>query len=1781
MGTFGSHLFRLRIFITLFDHFSVFIFVTLTMEKLIKQRASFKGTITRIENFVNKSITDQTVDICDFEVRQTMLNEAYRGYTEVQGNIEDQDDSEEILNDRANIESKFLDLSGLIKRALKQFSDASSSVCCSAPSKGQNSNVKVPELSIPVFNGNFSEWSSFYDLFNALIVDNNQLSNIQKFIYLKSSLKGEPIKLIENLPLTNDNFEIALTTLKKRYNNKLFVINAHLKTLLEFPSISRCTANNLREFITTVNQHIESLKNLNVPVGTWDLVLIYLLTQKLDVQTKQAFEFDRGSSALPKLEDFLGFLEKRCIALENLGVPEGKGKFINLNTKIADHKGNNMGKKCCFCKGTNHHISKCFRFKSLSVDQRRRFISENKLCYKCLSPHFVQNCSRPGCTICNGSHNTLIHVAKGQSNSSKSDANGSYANNIQASSSGTKCSTPVVLDRVNAGDNHHPTGGENANADHNIVQSLSAMTRGRSNNNYVMLATTQVFLLDIRGKLVKATALLDSGAQCSLITTDLVERIMCPTYNRSVQISGISGKGAVCNKMIDITLCLGNCKGATRDNRKISISCSVLDKFVSNLPQVTIAVDKLQIPSDLQLADPSFYKQKSVDILIGADVYYDVITPGIINLGRGLPVLQNTLFGWVIAGRLSEEFIGVLNATENIYNVSLLSNSWDINKMMERFWESEEITFNTANTVENELSETIFKNTTRVLGDGSFQVDMLLKTNREHEKLGDSFTMAKKRFFNLEKRFQRDNNLFLEYKKFIDEYVSLGHAKYVPLTYKNDTGCNKYFLPHHCVIRESSSTTKLRVVFDASMKSSTNFSLNDITLKGYRVQPEIVDILCRFRSFKYVLIVDIEKMYRQIKVDPSQLFLQNILWRDNPNHNLQCIELQTVTYGTKAAPFLATRVLHELGIKNLKTFPLAANTIVKQCYVDDILGGAKDLDALLELKNQLTKLLGSANFNLHKWGSNSKEFLVNCGAVNSQYEIKSEDVSNKILGISWGSAADEFSISMPQKIEACFTKRNVLSVIAQIYDPLGLVAPIVVVAKLIMQEIWLLKLNWDDMLSEKLKGDWANFLESIKGLSDLKIPRWLFNDKQPIRIEIHGFADASLRAYGACVYLRAMYDNTTVSCKLICSKSRVAPLKTLTIPKLELNACLLLSKLTDKVVETYKCEFILNSVNLWTDSQIALCWLKSHPSRWNIFVANRVAQIQDITASFKWGHIRSADNPADFLSRGLGSKEIINNSLWWNGPKQLQISGFDLDYTLKVTLQDIPEERKAVLVVNTEIEFDHLFQKFSCFTKLKRVLGYCLRFAYNSKIKNNKRKGCLMTHELDDALIIILKYLQRKYFHTEMAQIRDNKPLNNRAILSLNPFIDGLGILRVGGRLSNANVNYSQKHPILLPSRNHLVSLMIKHEHLRLYHGGAQTVLSNFRLKFWPLNGLREAKKIIRNCVTCARFNSQPPQQIMADLPKERLTATRAFENVGIDFGGPFFIKNSRTRRASCTKAYIAVFICMVTKCVHLELVTGLSCEAFLLTLKRFISRRGNPTIIYSDNATNFLGAKNQLHELYEFFKNKKNECGIIDFSANKGIQWKFIPPRSPHWGGIWEAAVKSAKFHILRVIGETKLTFEEFSTVLAQIEAILNSRPLCPLSSVPGDFSCLTPGHFLIGENLLAYPEKDITAIPENRLSIWQRCTKIQQHFWKRWSIEYLNQLQNRPKWLKMTENLKIDQIVLLKEDNIPPLRWPLGRITEILPGADGKVRLVKLKTKDGNFTRPIRKVCPLPIEV
>ncbi|XP_055590339.1 uncharacterized protein LOC129742465 [Uranotaenia lowii] len=399
--------------------------------------------------------------------------------------------------------------------------------------------------------------------------------------------------------------------------------------------------------------------------------------------------------------------------------------------------------------------------------------------------------------------------------------------------------------------------------------------------------------------------------------------------------------------------------------------------------------------------------------------------------------------------------------------------------------------------------------------------------------------------------------------------------------------------------------------------------------------------------------------------------------------------------------------------------------------------------------------------------------------------------------------------------------------------------------------------------------------------------------------------------------------------------------------------------------------------------------------------------------------------------------------------------------------------------------------------------------------------------------------------------------------------------MRVGGRLDRASLTYDSRHQILLPPHHRFSALPVQCYHQRNLHASPQLLIGLLRLRYWIIGARNLAKVVVHRCTICFRARPKSVEQFMAELPKERITATRPFTVTGVDYWGPIMLKHPH-RRAAPTKAFVAVFICFCTKAVHIELVFDLTTAKFIQALRRFVSRRSPPSDIYSDNGRNFLGAKNELKRLIrqtEHAQKVEQEC------TDCHIRWHFNPPRASHFGGLWESAINSAQKHFVRVVRDHSLVFDDMQTLLNQIECCLNSRPLVPVSDDPTDFEPLTPGHFLVGTSLKAVPDEDLSEIPFHHLKKWQQVQKLFQDLWRRWHLEYLNKLQPRSKWINSPVTIRENQLVLLKEENISPMRWPTARVIQTHPGGDGIVRVVTLRTPKGSCTRPVSKICLLPI--
>ncbi|XP_062535430.1 uncharacterized protein LOC134204669 [Armigeres subalbatus] len=873
-----------------------------------------------------------------------------------------------------------------------------------------------------------------------------------------------------------------------------------------------------------------------------------------------------------------------------------------------------------------------------------------------------------------------------------------------------------------------------------------------------------------------------------------------------------------------------------------------------------------------------------------------------------------------------------------------------------------------------------------------------------------------------------------------------------------------YYLPHHCVVRPDSTTTKLRVVFDASCSTDTGVSLNDALMVGPQVQDDLVSITLRYRIPQFAIISDIEKMYRQIGMNSVDQQLQLILWKDSPSETMRTYQLTTVTYGTSSAPYLATKCLQTLAEIGSESHPAAAVVIGKNFYMDDLLTGASSIEEGQELVQQLNQLTNSAGLQLRKWASNNPQIL-------------------------------------------------------QVVPDLQ--------AKLFMKELWREGRTWDDELDECAQRRWTEFRDNLQDIATISIPRWVATPTA-ISVELHGFCDASIRAYGACIYVRTLASNGDIFVNLLTAKSKVAPLgnskrnPSISLPRLELSAALLLSHLIEKVessADLHAKHFF------WTDSTTLAFyhWLSSSPSRWKTFIANRVSEIQQITANGIWAHVPGLENPADVISRGMPPNDLKDFAPW-NVPDWLrQPSRFWPSLTCRMD-KNFPSdqlEKRSIVLPALVRQTNELFSLYSSFTKLTRIVALILRFRFNSNPVNRteRRTGFLTTQE--------------ERFSQDIADvIRDGQVKKNSRLKTLSPRFAN-GILRVGGRLRNAPVPLNQRHPMILPDKHPLTERILSFSHLNNLHAGPQLITAAVRERFWPLCLRDLARQVVHSCIRCFRCKPKVMEQLMGELASERVTPTLPFFRSGVDYCGPFYCRS--TRKGAPIKCYVAIFVCMVTKAVHVECVADLSTSSFIAALRRFNR-----------------GAKRELDELVRLFGSQHHQHLVISSCAEDGIAFKFIPPRSPSFGGLWEAAVKSLKKHLRSTLGNIVLTQDEFLTLLIQAEACLNSRPLTQMTSDPNDLEVLTPGHFLVHRSLIAVPEPSLAEVPINRLDRYQQTQEYLRRIWKQWQSDYLSGLQPRTRWTQQRDNIKVGTMVLLKDDNLPPLKWRLGQVTQVFRGDD-----------------------------
>ena len=602
------------------------------------------------------------------------------------------------------------------------------------------------------------------------------------------------------------------------------------------------------------------------------------------------------------------------------------------------------------------------------------------------------------------------------------------------------------------------------------------------------------------------------------------------------------------------------------------------------------------------------------------------------------------------------------------------------------------------------------------------------------------------------------------------------------------------------------------------------------------------------------------------------------------------------------------------------------------------------------------------------------------------------------------------------------TKRRLVSDIARVFDALGWYSPAIVKVKILLQRFWEEGIGWDDPAPLSICSVWEKWRSELPSLLSKSIPRCYFKKhKKAILKNLHGFSDASEDAYGAVVYMRVVNSDGSTHVSLVTSKTKVSPIKRLSIPRLELCGALLLSRLLSHTKEVLKMS--VSDVTAWTDSTVVLSWLAGNPRRFKTFVGNRVAQIISDIPVERWKHVAGTENPADCASRGLYPSELVHHQLWWNGPNWLRLHPIDWPSetppATEYNTTEMAERVASQVIVNIPTPTCVIpSDRYSSYERLQRVLGWIIRFGKNCRLSKPSRivTPYLIIAELHQAENDLCITVQSDYFSTEIKLLKTNQPLpKGNRLLPFSPFLDSEHLLRVGGRQRQAKISYSRMHPVILHAKHPITRLIIMSEHKRLLHGGPMLVMSSLSRRFHILRAWQVVRSTIRQCITCRRYSVKPNSPPFGQLPIERVTPGPVFDSTGLDYAGPLYIKYGYVRKPTIVKAYVCVFVSLTVKSVHLELVTDLTSDAFIACLRRFIARRGYLSLLWSDHGTNFVGADRELKNMFKFLKQQTTLKAVSEFCSIKHIQWKFIPERSPHFGGIWEAAVKSFKRHMPR----------------------------------------------------------------------------------------------------------------------------------------------------------------------
>lgn len=1673
--------------------------------------------------------------------------------------------------------------------------------------------LMLPAPKPPIFQGDILEYPKWESAFDALIEEDGDPS--RKLYYLGQYTGGVAQRTINGLLglRTEDAYARARNMLKERYGNPYRIYEEYRKKLFNWPTCK--TGMELQELSDFLVMTQETMKTVGYLKELNSLLFIRQLATRLPAyycnrwrESAKRIEAKKSEYTFNDLVEFVqdaasdathpvfsleslsatrreldtgkekgGYLGGRSTQRNETKRPQGStfATSVSIQEVTRERSSNTYVRTCPLCD-KSHELDQCKLFLEKSPNERVEVCKSKGICFSCLMKgHMARRCRRKAeCSVCKKSHATLLHF------DAKVDE-----------------SEPPP---------------EKAKANSNCI---SVCHRNDCNNTRTsMIVPVWVHHKDNQDLKVEMYAVLDDQSDTCFITDDACSQLSLSGPEITLELGTMHSVENILTKKIEGLV-------VSHQNEEVSIPLPRAysrDQIPARReqiprPEITRGWEHLK-PISEQIAP--YRRELKIGLLVGNNCVR-AIKPRQVLPGKATdPYAMRTALGWGVIGAEVQgsecdgsgtrcHYVSTRGIDTDSGTSFLITQPAPHKEVMtplavKRLFEQE---FPEKHCSDKPLSQedfTFMKMMTEHIhrtDDGHYEMPLPLR--EDGTNLPCNRRLAEVRLKQLKTRFDRDPKYKQDYVAFVEDMLAKGYAEEAPRHY-----ARVWYVPHHGVYH-AKKPDKIRVVFDCSAQYEGH-SLNQHLLQGPDLTNTLTGVLCRFRQEPVCFACDIEGMFCQVRVNEEQRdLLRFLFWeKGDTSSTPKEYRMRVHLFGATSSPGCANLALKKTADDNADCHENAAKFLKTNFYVDDGLVSTGTVTEAVSLIKEAREMCAKGGFRLHKFVSNSKEVLESVPVIDRAKGVKELNLDQdalpieRVLGVEWCVENDSFQFRIHLK-DKPLTRRGILSTVSSIYDPLGFAAPFMLRGKKILQLLCKEGVGWDDDIPDSLRHEWQMWRKELPLLEKMKIPRCHKPNgfETPKTVELHHFSDASVDGYGQCSYLRLVNEKDEVHCSLVMGKARVSPLKPITIPRMELAAAVT----SVRVSQMLRRELTLpvDEEVFWTDSQVVKAYINNEARRFHTYVANRVQQIRDHTSPTQWKYVESQNNPADDASRGLSPKSLLQTSRWLQGPSFLwepaeSWKDFTSD-TYEISTDDKEVKKSSAFSTVAKESSTPLVERlgyFSDWYRAKRAVANCLKYLRTLRDRVQKKFTPASTTkqpigtstptvaELQESERIILREVQKNAYISEMKELANGRAdpghdsrvhqreLKRKSdLLRLDPFIDKHGILRVGGRIKNASIDFGLKHPVIVPKDSHISHLIAKDCHESTKHQGRGLTLNEVRSSgYWLVSGGSVVSKLIHDCVTCRKMRAAGQEQKMADLPNDRLEPTPPFTYCAVDYFGPWTVKEGRKE----LKRYGVLFTCLFSRAIHLEVANSLDTSSFINALRRFICRRGPVRQLRSDRGTNFVGAR---RELLEALKEMDGEAvkGELAKSNCDWIETKFNVPSASHMGGVWERQIRTVRSVLSALLFScgSQLNDEALRTFMCEAEAVVNGRPLTA-DGRTAPMEALTPNHFLtMKSKVILPPPGNFQAADLYSRKWWRRVQHLTNEFWIRWRKEFLLSLQERQKWTRQRRNMEPDDIVLIKDDDSPRNQWRLSKVTDVIRDEDGLVRKVRLLVGSPNLSQ------------